>query len=132
VAVGAVHLVPELFAGEGVFAEEEGAEVLRDYSGGVAFDGSIEAVDAGRGADAEVDGGGVDLFEAGRLVGVGGGALVFVDVERVDLGLGIDAAGSGVSAVELDDFYGLDFEDFRTWGEGCGEEAGLGGGEGGG
>ena len=55
VTVGAVHLVPEFFAGERVFADKEGAKVFVDHDGGVFFDRAVEAVDAAGGSDAKVD-----------------------------------------------------------------------------
>jgi hypothetical protein len=60
----------------------------------------------------------------GGFVGVGGLAVVVVDVEGVDLGLGIDAGLGFAVALELDEFDGGDFEfslgalgEEERWGE---------------
>jgi hypothetical protein len=100
VPVGAVHLVPEGFAGEGVFAEEEGADLVVDDKGGFAIDRAVETVESGIGADAEIDRVDGDGSVDGGFVGVGGLTVLVVDVERIHLRLGVDS-GVGV-AVALD------------------------------
>jgi hypothetical protein len=110
VAVGAIHLVPEFLAGEGVLADEKRAELVVDYGGGAFFDGAIEAFGATRSADAEIDGCVDDFVRAGGFVGVGCGAEFVVDVEGIDLLLAVDACFVGVAAVELEEFDSFDFQ----------------------
>ena len=105
VAVAAIELVPEGFAGEGVFADEEGAELGEYDADGFGVERAIEAFDGGIGFDAEVE-----VFDgAGGFLGVGVvvvglGAVFGVDVEGLDLVLAIEA-GEGVAfAFEAEDF----------------------------
>ena len=108
--IGAVHLVPERFAGESVFADEKGAKVFVHYDGCVLFYGTVEAIDASGGSDAEVDRCGGDFFRSGWFVRVGRRAQVVIDVERVDLGLPVDSGFVGVTAVQFEEFYSFDLE----------------------
>jgi hypothetical protein len=62
VSIGAVHLVPERFAGERVLADEEGAKLVVDDDCCALFDGAVETVDASGRSDAEIDRSGEDFF----------------------------------------------------------------------
>ena len=55
------------------------------------------------GSDAEVDCGGEGFLVAGGFVGVGSGAQIVVDVERIYLLLAIDSRFIGVAAAKFDE-----------------------------
>lgn len=110
VAVETPELVPGGVAGEGVFTDEEGADLLVNDDGGFFVDRAIEAFKAFGTFELEVDGG--DGFGAilwGRVF-VDGRAEGIVDVEGLDLVLGVDAAGGFAGTLVLPEFDGFDFD----------------------
>jgi len=64
---------------------EERSKIFPDDDGRIAFDGPVEAVETGFGADAKIDRLGDDLLIPAGFVVIFGGAQIVVDVQRIDL-----------------------------------------------
>jgi len=62
VAIGAVHLVPERFAGKRVLANQKGTKLVVDDDCRALFDGAVETVDPSCGSYVEIDRSGKDFF----------------------------------------------------------------------
>ena len=110
VPVAAVHLVPKRFDREGVFADEELLELRADDARRFGVDGAVESFEALVGFDFQIARQARAAFGAPwSAFAVFLRALIFVDVDRLDLVLPVDADELLAAAFEPPHFDGRDF-----------------------
>jgi catechol 2,3-dioxygenase-like lactoylglutathione lyase family enzyme len=109
--VRAIHLVPELLAGESVFAEQEGPKIGIDDHGDFPIDGAVESGGAAIGDDLEIQRGDRRLARSGiGRIAIRLRPQIVVDVKRIDLILLVDALHRFMVAVEFPNFDGRDLQ----------------------
>ncbi len=114
-AIRSIHLVPQCFAREWIFANEKFAQFFVDYDRGLFLKWSIQSEEVAVGLDAQVNRFVWIRLLPARLVAIGPWPQVVVDIQRIDLRLMAHTCLSLVVPLEFGQFKIRDFETTRLF-----------------